>query len=940
MNVFSLSNDMNRLNCPDDNNYSMETGAGFFYLIYPCIVLAIFLGVNLSIHGICQYYIQINPDKRNLISGLEILFMSLSVYPFFLFFLPSNSAWFWVQSLISIPLIFFIPGFLLYGHFSKKNAIPDLLDSGFADGFFIQILVSILISGCIGLILAQLGLFSLFYLDLTILCGCLIIIGIFKPLQNLSDMPKPQLNKTSFSLIAILFIALALFFHPYPWIVGGRDPGVYVNTGINIANTGKIIIHDSFMANLDSITQKLFYTIETQPAILNNISYQGIQFPGFYITNAQTGEIVPQFFYLWPVWIAIFHSIFGLDGALYCTPFFAILALLSVYFTGKILYNNIAGLFASLILALNFAQIWYARYPTSEIFTMFIIFSGIFAFLIFMKTRSPMYSCLAAVCFGELLLTRIDAFLIIIPPLILIIGSGILGKFKKEHLAFLIPFIVFSAYAIVVAFGVSAPYTFDILNAFQVSSILSKNILNLSGFLVAFLFIFFLTMSLWRKKLADRVRKFSLLFDNLINNKRIFDIFTSVVTTLLMIYILYNYFIRTTGNVNADSFNFVKLSLYTAGFAGITATVIGIIILFRKKPFINQMFFLSIFAIFAVYQISSSNISTDHPWWVRRYLPVVIPSMIICMGSCLAWMCSPNLFDGKYRVLRQGTVCILLMLIIVPQGITDSSILFYSEYYPAIQEINAIAQKFDQDSIIVYKNNYFTDKIATPLYYIYNKTIVNNTPSSESLRIFRNWTESGKTIYVIDAIETNDIIPSPELNKLTYTIRWETYNGISLKGMRFDNYYNYIIIPQKPTDEQHTFNILIFNKTNPIENVFFLDTNWYGREYSNGIPTRWLSNNGTILCYSAQNRIVNLTFETTRFYEQRSLEIYSGETLQIQQPVPPNFIEVSVQIPLNTGENNIRLYIPEGCKSPHDIPELGSADTRCLSIAIRNLTIS
>ncbi len=98
--------------------------------------------------------------------------------------------------------------------------------------------------------------------------------------------------------MGILLIAIALSFHPYPWILGDRDPGVYVNTGVNIANTGGILIHDPILAHMDAFTQQFFYQIATPSDIEKyNLKYQGIQFPGFYITNKQTGEITPQFFY-------------------------------------------------------------------------------------------------------------------------------------------------------------------------------------------------------------------------------------------------------------------------------------------------------------------------------------------------------------------------------------------------------------------------------------------------------------------------------------------------------------------------------------------------------------------------------------------------------------------------------------------------------------------
>lgn len=124
----------------------MEIGDGFFYLIYPDIVLAIFLGVILTVHGICQYCKQNKPDKQNLFSGIEILLIGLSAYPFFLFFYPSYSVLYWVKTLISVPLIFFIPGYLLFANYcplSKKNTMLEISDTGFAEKIFMQVLISV-----------------------------------------------------------------------------------------------------------------------------------------------------------------------------------------------------------------------------------------------------------------------------------------------------------------------------------------------------------------------------------------------------------------------------------------------------------------------------------------------------------------------------------------------------------------------------------------------------------------------------------------------------------------------------------------------------------------------------------------------------------------------------------------------------------------------------
>lgn len=112
-------------------------------------------------------------------------------------------------------------------------------------------------------------------------------------------------------------------------------------------------------------------------------------------------------------------------------------------------------------------------------------------------------------------------------------------------------------------------------------------------------------------------------------------------------------------------------------------------------------------------------------------------------------------------------------------------------------------------------------------------------------------------------------------------------------------------------------------------------------EYWSSIPTRWMSDNASLLIYSDDNRTANVTFRAVSFSQPRTLEIYNGGTLQTtQQVIPTSFVNMSAQFLLQRGENTIHLHIPEGCERPSDIPELNSTDHRCLSIAVQNLTIS
>ena len=56
-------------------------------------------------------------------------------------------------------------------------------------------------------------------------------------------------------------VALALWVFPPPseYIIGGKDPGVYMNAGVQIAQRGSLVIDDRLVASLPADTRGLFF---------------------------------------------------------------------------------------------------------------------------------------------------------------------------------------------------------------------------------------------------------------------------------------------------------------------------------------------------------------------------------------------------------------------------------------------------------------------------------------------------------------------------------------------------------------------------------------------------------------------------------------------------------------------------------------------------------
>ena len=133
-------------------------------------------------------------------------------------------------------------------------------------------------------------------------------------------------------------------------------------------------------------------------------------------------------------------------------------------------------------------------------------------------------------------------------------------------------------------------------------------------------------------------------------------------------------------------------------------------------------------------------------------------------------------------------------------------------------------------------------------------------------------------------------------------------------------------------------------KNNALKNkqtLVELSSGWHGIEDWTGVLTRWMQSDAEITVFSPENRTSSLSMMAASFYRHRTLEVSSGGALAAQIALPADcFANVSVPIYLMKGANIVRLHVPEGCDRPSSKPELNSVDSRCLSVAVQNLTIA
>ena len=70
-------------------------------------------------------------------------------------------------------------------------------------------------------------------------------------------LAEPAGSPTAGALAPVALVALGLWMHPIAseYVMGGKDPGTYMNEGIQIAQRGGLVIHDPVVAAVPSATQ-------------------------------------------------------------------------------------------------------------------------------------------------------------------------------------------------------------------------------------------------------------------------------------------------------------------------------------------------------------------------------------------------------------------------------------------------------------------------------------------------------------------------------------------------------------------------------------------------------------------------------------------------------------------------------------------------------------
>jgi hypothetical protein len=582
-----------------------------------------------------------------------------------------------LMKLIAIPVLFLWPGLLLM----------RILTRGRGPAFFLlSFLFSIPVTALIAFSLAEFGFFSLPWLTASVFLLSSLL-GLVPCGDDLSLSAFDR--RFCLALVVVGLAAFAYYQPPFEYYFGGRDPGIYVINGIRIARTGTFCAEDPLIRRIPPEYRSLFFEKR------NTIRYMGFQ-----MDTPSASKITPNFFYLYPVWIAVFYLLFGVHGALYATTVLACCVLLVFGLFARTLLSKWDSLAAVILLATVTPFLWFSRFPNSELLASVLVFVAIFCFQL-IQMRNKRTGQLQAGSIGNRIAvtnltlgligatslalsfwTRVDAILMAGPFVLAMVVRWISGEFRKTD------WWIGAAYFALLALGLLHSQSTN-------PQYIQAAFLNLK-FKLSSVVLTAVALAALVAGVAALGRRAKLMEQKWLS--------PALVTTLSGL-LFYAYCVRpfypagNIGSPNAEAF--LAIGWYFTQPVVLLA-VLGLLLYARRIASLNWILFsgVLVYALLYFYRIRGH---AEHFWMLRRYLMVIFPAVALFAALAARELAQKGFarFGPRSRRLRDGALLGLAVLLAVFFVWRDLPVRRHHEFAGSYRFIESLSKRMSGDDLLL-----------------------------------------------------------------------------------------------------------------------------------------------------------------------------------------------------------------------------------------------
>lgn len=614
---------------------------------------------------------------------------------------------------LELALVAWLPGALLFRlpcwHRERRAALA------FDERLFWQVVLSLAWSLAVVLGLSALNAYRFDRLLLVNAAGSGLLLAAARGALRYQGT-APRADWTVVLPLALIGLGLWRFFPPSEYIIGGKDPGTYMNQGIQIAQRGTMTIYEPIVAGVPDYARDLFFPRYPRE------EYYSIRFMGFFLRDPRTGATNGQFPQLFPASIAIGYGVHGLTGARWATGVWAILGLLAVYFAAARFVGKPAAASAAALLSLHVVQVWFARYPNSEMALQPLVFAALLAFARAHQDGDRFFGPVAGALVGLMLFTRVEA----LPLLVGLLGAGLLVWLVQRtalRAGFLVALVVSGAAALPYYEGPTRPYTqrlfvfFDTLPPGSTAA-------AIAGLVLAVAVLFWM-----RRRFAERAQRLVPL----------------VLAIGLLGLAAYGALLREPGGRLAvyDAHALRTFTQLYLLWPGLVAAAAGIALVVPRQ-FWRDPAFVLIFAGLSVLIFYKMRIPPVEFWAARRWVPVILPGALVFAAAAAF---GPG---RRLRWIRGAAGGGVLAFLAYGYAARAAPVLPHVEYAGMIPALEQLAAAFaDRDLVLVESRNAGADThvLAVPLAYVYARNVlVLNSPRPDKLQL-RLFLQHAQTVY-------------------------------------------------------------------------------------------------------------------------------------------------------------------------------------------------
>ncbi|HUF46897.1 MAG TPA: glycosyltransferase family 39 protein [Vicinamibacterales bacterium] len=495
---------------------------------------------------------------------------------------------------------------------------------------------------------------------------------------------------------------------PAEYAMGGKDPGVYINEGIQIAQRGTFIYRDPVVAAVPEPFRDLFFPKGRFD------EYYAQRFMGYFIRDPDTGDVIGQFPHGFPASIALGYGLNGLSGARQTVVFWSVLSLVAIYLTAARIFGRLAAFAGVALLALHVVEIWWGKYPNVEVATRALLFGSLLAFSRATDGDRPFFGVVAGALAGLPLFFRYDAILTIAA----VLAAAVLVVANRQRVgwAFGVSLAVTGAagtwYMLVPMWAYSSPYfSFSVREGGFVP-------LAAAGLLGA-------RLLLGRDAWAAPVRR----------------LLPPVLAVTMAALAGYAYFLREPGGTLAihDAIAFRQFAWYLTPL-GMLAAVVAFVVAIRQQFWSAPALFVTI-VVHATFFFYKTRIVPQHFWTSRRFLTVIIPAALVLIAALATRVLDPQRWR-RSAPLHAGLVALALAPLGWAFWQASAPVRAHVEYAGLIPKIEAMAAALgDRDLLLVEARGTGSDLhvLALPLAYIYDRQVLVLFDRAPDPRVFADF---------------------------------------------------------------------------------------------------------------------------------------------------------------------------------------------------------